>query len=183
MIFDDCTIIKLFLIARWITSGAFRILMQKYIQCMNVERGIIGLIDENLEYNSPEWHTATDKMPWVIIWMDGQTTHHDKESMETARRNKVIMGTFIPHTTHHCQPLDRNLNTAIKVSNFFFNNDNRNRNMQTAYGRYAGETTCLAKTGSLKWKPHVKLYLMCLMQAIEESLNPAAVKHGITLLS
>jgi hypothetical protein len=98
----------------WITAGAFRVLMKRLCRKMNGERGY-GAIPDNVTYGSEAWHSFTDSMPWVVLWLDGQTTHHDSEAMKEARRNKIIMGTFIPHTTHLCQPLDRNVNSAIKV--------------------------------------------------------------------
>ncbi len=83
---------------------------------MNRLRECTHVFTEDLRYGTKEWEAATKDIPWIVIWLDGQTTHHDKESMDEARRNKIILATFIPHTTHHCQPLDRNVNTAIKVS-------------------------------------------------------------------
>jgi hypothetical protein len=71
-----------------------------------------------MELDSPEWIDATKHVPWVVLYLDGQSTHHDAKTFEYARYYKILLCTFIPHTTHLVQPLDSGINTAIKVCFF-----------------------------------------------------------------
>lgn len=52
----------------------------------------------------------------LLLIMDGHSSHFSPEMIRFAAKEKVILFTLPPHTTHLCQPLDKGCFASLKVN-------------------------------------------------------------------
>ena len=99
---------------RWITNESYRILIKEFIK--HAEHHRRHFVKTEFQPGDPSYYEATKDVPWMVLWVDGQSTHHDYETMKLLEYHKIALLTFIAHTTHLVQPLDRGFNTSLKVT-------------------------------------------------------------------
>ena len=58
-------------------------------------------------------HAGSSQPLWLLL--DGYTLHYYLEVAPMARENEVIIFTFVPHTMHEMQPLDKCLVPSKEV--------------------------------------------------------------------